>query len=104
MLADAAAQPVHLHVQQMLHHHQQRRSTPCNASPTSWLNCCTVVYFCPFAVHFIGRCLPSGDVFLNSKEDSQAAEPYIVVAGRGAQQQARVVTDLCVLRFALWLI
>jgi hypothetical protein len=39
-------------------------------------------------VHFIGRCLPTGDVFLNSKEDSQAAEPYLVVAGRGAQQQA----------------
>ncbi|WIA11718.1 hypothetical protein OEZ85_011813 [Tetradesmus obliquus] len=39
-------------------------------------------------VHFIGRCLPSGDVFLNSKEDSQAAEPYIVVAGRDTTQRA----------------
>eukprot|EP00882_Tetradesmus_deserticola_P015422 GHRQ01016433.1.p1 GENE.GHRQ01016433.1~~GHRQ01016433.1.p1 ORF type:complete len:408 (+),score=180.53 GHRQ01016433.1:412-1635(+) len=39
-------------------------------------------------VHFIGRCLPSGDVFLNSKEDSQAAEPYLVVAGRDTSQRA----------------
>jgi hypothetical protein len=43
------------------------------------------------AVHFIGRCLPKGDVFLNSKEDSQAAEPYLVVAGRGEQQQLSTI-------------
>lgn len=35
-------------------------------------------------VHFVGRCLPDGDVFMSTKDDSQAAEPYLVVAGRGA--------------------
>lgn len=33
-------------------------------------------------VHYIGRCIPSGEVFMNTKEETQGADPIVVVAGR----------------------
>eukprot|EP00775_Hariotina_reticulata_P007506 gene7506-7716_t len=40
-------------------------------------------------VHYVGRCLPSGEVFMDSKHDSTSAEPVLVVAGRDSTQREK---------------
>jgi hypothetical protein len=38
---------------------------------------------CFTAVHYVGRCIPSGEVFMDTKEETQGADPIVVIAGRG---------------------
>lgn len=35
------------------------------------------------AVHFVGRLAETGDVFMDTRQESQTEEPQVVVAGRG---------------------
>eukprot|EP00879_Flechtneria_rotunda_P005210 GHRR01005492.1.p1 GENE.GHRR01005492.1~~GHRR01005492.1.p1 ORF type:complete len:384 (+),score=144.45 GHRR01005492.1:94-1245(+) len=38
-------------------------------------------------VHYVGRCIPSNEVFMSTKDDSQSAEPHLIVAGRDASNR-----------------
>lgn len=44
-------------------------------------------------MHYVGRLVPSGEVFMNTKTDSDKAAPVMIVAGRGKQQLACVYMD-----------
>ena len=62
-----------------------RSSVACTSPALSVLHSFSILHstLMPSTVHYIGRLADSGDIFINTREESTASEPVIVVAGRG---------------------
>ena len=59
---------------------QARRCRIAAAAPDQWAS---PPLPAPFAVHYVGRLAANGEVFMDTRQESQTEEPEEVVAGRG---------------------
>jgi len=59
---------------------QERRCRIAAATPDQWAS---PPLAAPSAVHYVGRLAANGEVFMDTRQESQTEEPEEVVAGRG---------------------
>ena len=53
----------------------------CGYNTSLWMPICTSNWLC--VVHYKGRVIQSGEIFMDSVSESESKEPVKVVAGRG---------------------